>query len=139
MTGMVEPLLPYVGILALIIRVWMGANMVIHGRPQLGEGMAKSIKYFKEIGVPEIAVKMGVYLEVFGGIFLVIGLIVPIVALLFVIYMAAISVVKKTKMHAQYVVVGKPSYEIDVLYVMLALVLLVLGAGALSLDGAIGI
>src|ERR1019366_9397969 len=115
MTGMLEPLLPYVGYLALVVRVCMGANMVIHGRPKLGKGMAQAIQHFKGVGVPEIAVKMGVYLEVFGGIFLVIGLIVPVVALLFIVYMAAITVVKKTKMHAEYIAVGKPSYEIDVL------------------------
>jgi len=46
---------------------------------------------------------------------------------------------KKRKMQADYITQGKPSYEVDVLYLALALVLVFLGAGAFSLDGALGI
>jgi putative oxidoreductase len=139
MTGLLEPLLSDVGILSLIIRVWMGGNMVVHGRAKLGKAMAQPIQYFKTMGIPEVATKMGVYLEFFGGIFLVIGLIVPIVGVLFAIYMASIAIVTKTKQHAQYIAPGKPSYEVNVLYLMLAIVLVFLGAGVLSLDRLIGL
>jgi len=55
--------------------------------------------------------------------------------------MVSASVLKKRKMHADYIALaqGKPSYEIDALYLALALVLVFLGAGVLSLDGALGI
>jgi uncharacterized membrane protein YphA (DoxX/SURF4 family) len=74
-----------------------------------------------------------------GGIFLILGLLVPLVGALFIVFMAANSIMKKRKMHADYIAQGKPSYEIDVLYLTLALVLVFIGAGALSLDGALGI
>jgi len=69
------------------------------------------------------------------------GLLVPIVGLFFVVFMVSASVLKKRKMHADYIALaqGKPSYEIDALYLALALVLVFLGAGVLSLDGALGI
>lgn len=80
-------------------------------------------------------------LEFFGGIFLVVGLIVPVVASLFAIQMLAVVAMKRSKMHASFVSVtpGKPTYEIDVLYLLLALALIVLGAGAFSLDSVLGI
>lgn len=90
------------------------------------------------MGMPAWTATTATYLELLGGIFLIIGLIVPIVAALFVIQFAAIIVMKKMKMYAEYIVSGKPSYEIDVLYLILAIVILVLGSGVLSLDGAIG-
>ncbi len=41
-------------------------------------------------------------------------------------------------MKAGYIVSNKPSYEVDTLYLMLSIVLVVLGAGAVSIDGLIG-
>jgi uncharacterized membrane protein YphA (DoxX/SURF4 family) len=58
---------------------------------------------------------------------------------LFVVFMVANSVMKKRKMHADYISAGKPSYEVDALYLALALVLVFLGAGVFSLDGALGL
>jgi hypothetical protein len=48
---------------------------------------------------------------------------------------------KKSKMHATFISTeqGKPTYEIDAVYLLLALVFLVLGAGPLSLDGLLGL
>ena len=51
--------------------------------------------------------------------------------------MIANVIMKKTKMKATYI--GKDSYEIDITYLILSLVLIVLGAGALSVDSVIGI
>jgi uncharacterized membrane protein YphA (DoxX/SURF4 family) len=46
-----------------------------------------------------------------------------------------------SKMHAKFISTeqGKPTYEIDVLYLLLALVFLVLGAGPYSLDRLLGL
>jgi uncharacterized membrane protein YphA (DoxX/SURF4 family) len=46
---------------------------------------------------------------------------------------------KKNKMKAAYVSSGKPSYEIDILYLLFSIMLIVLGAGAFSIDGLIGL
>ena len=76
-------------------------------------------------------------MEFFGGLFLIIGLIVPLVGLFFAIFMIAYVIMKRTKMNAVYI--GKTSYEIDITYLILSLVLIVLGAGALSVDSLIGL
>jgi putative oxidoreductase len=138
MTAPLDPLIPYVGYLALIIRVWVGANFVIHARPKL-QGMPQTVQSMKGLGVPAGATYAATALELVGGIALILGLLVPIVGAFFVLFMLANSVMKKRKMHADYISAGKPSYEIDVLYVALALVLVFLGAGVFSLDGALGI
>jgi len=138
MTAILDPLIPYTGYLALILRVWVGANFVIHARPKL-QSMPQTIQSMKGLGVPAGATYAATALELGGGIALILGLLVPIVGLFFVLFMVSASVMKKRKMHAEYISAGKPSYEIDVLYVALALVLVFLGAGVLSLDGALGV
>jgi putative oxidoreductase len=138
MTALLDPLLPYTGYLALIIRVWVGANFVIHARPIL-QNMPKTVQSMKGLGVPAGATYAATALELAGGIALILGLLVPIVGAFFVVFMVSASVMKKRKMHADYISAGKPSYETDVLYLALALVLVFLGAGVFSLDGALGL
>ena len=141
MTGILDPLLPYAGYLALILRIWVGANFIIHARPRLGKGLAPTAQALKGLGVPAGATYAATALELVGGVFLILGLLVPIVGGLFVIFMASASIMKKRKMNAEYIGLGqgKPSYEVDALYLALALVLVFLGAGVFSLDGAIGL
>jgi putative oxidoreductase len=140
MSGLLEFLLPYTGVLALVLRVWLGANYIIHSRPKLGkEGMTRTAQFMKSVGIPPAAGLAATMLELFGGIFLIIGLIVPIVSAFFAIFMASNILMKKLKLHQSYIDPAKPSYEIDALYLGLAIVLIVLGAGALSLDGLIGL
>lgn len=138
MTGILESLLPYTGYLALLLRVWVGANFVIHARPKL-QSMPQTIQSMKGLGVPAGATYAATVLELAGGIALILGLLVPVVGVFFVVFMVANSIMKKRKMHADYIAQGKPSYEVDALYLALALVLVFLGAGVFSLDGAMGI
>jgi putative oxidoreductase len=139
MTATLDPLLPYVGYLALVLRVWVGANSIIHARPKLGANLGQTAQHMKGLGVPAGATYAATALELLGGIFLILGLLVPLVGGLFVLFMASASIMKKRKMHADYIAVGKPSYEVDILYLALALALVFLGAGVFSLDGALGI
>jgi putative oxidoreductase len=138
MTALLDPLLPYVGYLALILRVWVGANFIVHARPKLSS-MPQTVQSMKGLGVPAGATYAATALELGGGVALIVGLLVPLVGALFVFFMAANSVMKKRKMKADYIAMGKPSYEVDALYFALALALVFLGAGAFSLDGALGI
>lgn len=138
MSTLLDPLIPYVGYLALVLRVWVGASFVLHARPKL-RGMSQTVKNMAGLGVPAGATYAATALELVGGIALIVGLLVPVVGTLFVVFMVANSILKKRKMHADYIAMGKPSYEVDVLYLALALVLVFLGAGVLSLDGTLGI
>ncbi len=138
MTTLFDLLLPYVGYLALVLRVWVGANFVIHARPKL-QNLPQTVQNMKGMGVPAGATYAATALELGGGVALILGLLVPIVGLLFVVFMVANSIMKKRKMQADYISMAKPSYEVDALYLALALVLVFLGAGVFSIDGALGI
>ncbi|MDQ6723441.1 MAG: DoxX family protein [Thermoproteota archaeon] len=140
MTNLSDVFLTYVPYIALVTRIWVGGNMMIHGYPKL-RNMKKTAEEMKQaLGIPAVATYISSILEFFGGIFLIIGLIVPIVALFFAIFMIAIVIMKKTKMKAAYIThPSQPSYEIDITYLILSIVLIVLGAGAFSVDSFIGL
>jgi uncharacterized membrane protein YphA (DoxX/SURF4 family) len=78
-------------------------------------------------------------LAFFGGLFLIIRLIVPIVGLFFAIFMIANVIMKKRKMNAAYIDPRKASYEIDMRYLIHSILVIVLGAGAFSVDSTIGL
>jgi putative oxidoreductase len=136
MTGFFEMLLPYATYLALFLRVWVGANFVAHGYPKLGNAKAQTLQWTKSMGVPTVATYLAIILEFFGGLSLIIGFLVPLVGFCIVLEMAGAIVLKKTKMKAAYI--GQNSYEIDITYLMLAIALIVLGAGVISVDSLLG-
>jgi DoxX len=93
--SMAEPFLAFVPYLALVARVWVGANMMIHGYSKLRNLKHAAEEAKKTLGVPIGATYTATILEVFGGLFLIIGLIVPLVALFFAIFMIANVIMKE--------------------------------------------
>jgi putative oxidoreductase len=138
MSTLLEPFIGYTAYLALLLRVVVGGTLMIHGYPKL-KSRAQSMNWMKSLGLPGMTAVLATILEFFGGLFLIVGLIVPIVALFLAIQFASITLMKKNKMKASYVDPGKPSYEIDVAYLLFSIILIVLGAGVLSIDGLIGL
>jgi len=130
-------LMPYTAYLALLLRVWVGANFVAHGYPKLGKTREQTLQWTKSLGVPVVATYLAIILEFFGGLSLIIGFIVPVVGFFIVLEMITVIFLKKTKMKAPYM--GQNSFEIDITYLMLAIVLIVVGAGAISLDSVLGL
>ena len=136
MTGIFQMFLPYAGFLALFLRVWVGVNFVAHGYPKLGKGRQQTLQWTKSLGVPAAATYLAIILEFFGGLSLIIGFIVPIVGFFIALEMIGAILLKKTKMKAPYM--GQNSFEIDITYLMLAIALIVLGAGVISVDSFLG-
>jgi putative oxidoreductase len=136
---MPEPFLAFVPYLALVTRIWVGANMMIHGYSKLRNLKQAAEETKQTLGIPIGATYTATILEFFGGFFLIIGLIVPIVGLFFAIFMIANVIMKKTRINAAYIAPDKASYEIDITYLILSIILIVLGAGALSVDSVIGL
>lgn len=125
-------LLPYAGFLALFLRVWVGANFVGHGYPKIGKGRQQTLQWTKSLGVPSVLTYLAIVLEFFGGLSLIIGFLVPLVGFCVALEMGGAIVLKKTKMKAPYM--GQNSYELDIVYFMLGIALVILGAGPLSVD-----
>ena len=141
MSGLLEVLNSYGPELLLILRVGVGAGLALHGYPKAKGGRVQAGQWLKSMGVTPVAADLVTVLEFFGGIFLILGLLTPLVGLFFVVQFGSIIWMKKSKMHASFISTeqGKPTYEIDAVYLLLALVFLVLGAGPLSLDGLLGL
>lgn len=122
--------------IALFLRVLLGAAMIAHGIPKVKGGWgAQSGQWIGSMGVPPVAARLVTVLEFFGGVFLVVGLLVPLVAAFFAVQFVAIIAMKASKMKAGFMGGnGKPGYEIDFTYLLLSLAVLLLGSGALSVD-----
>jgi putative oxidoreductase len=141
MTGVLEILNPYGSVLLLILRIVVGIGMVIHGYPKIKGGRVQAGQWMKSMGIPPFTADLATILEFFGGILLIFGLFTPVVGLFLAIHFGAIALMKSSKMHAKFISMeqGKPTYELDILYVLLALVFVFLGAGTYSLDHLIGL
>jgi putative oxidoreductase len=136
---MFEQLTPYTSYLALVLRVVVGVTMVMHGYPKL-KNPKQTIEWTKGLGVPVAATWLAIILEFFGGIALIIGLIVPIVAFFIALEMIGNAILKKTKMKSPYLAgQNAAAYEIDITYLLLAITLIVLGAGVFSIDAFLGL
>jgi putative oxidoreductase len=137
MASLSEALFVFIPYVALIVRVWMGINMVIHGYPKIKAFKQTAQQMNQALGIPIKVTYISSILEFFGGIFLIVGLIVPIVALFFAIYMISIVFMKRKKMKAVYISPQGTSYELDITYIIISIALFALGAGAFSIDSLI--
>lgn len=133
--------LGYAGLLLVILRIGTGAGLIAHGYPKAAGGRVQAGQWMKSLGVPAVTADFATVLEFIGGIFVIAGFLTPLVGLFMVLQFGSITLVKISKMKAKFVTSdrAKPSYELDVLYLMLGLVLLFLGAGPFSLDNLFGI
>lgn len=134
--------LPY---FVLLLRLFLGAALTFHGFPKFMPQVRQQLgQWMNSIGIPSLVVPLVTINEFFGGIFLILGLIVPVVSIFLLIQFVAIVLVKKIKMKGAFFAPGgpesrKPEYEVDLLYAFLAITLLFLGAGPISIDSIIGL
>jgi putative oxidoreductase len=141
MGGLLEVFGPLSPVLLLVLRIFLGWRMTTSGYPKLKGGRVQSEQWMKSMGIPPIAADLVTILEFFGGIFLIVGFLTPLVALFFALEFGSIVWMKKTKLHARFTTreEGKPTYEVEVFIIALALVFLVFGAGSYSLDHLLGL
>ncbi len=120
-----------------VLRIIIGATMLIHGYPKLKDGAKSAGAWMKSMGIPPFTAALAMLLEVIGGIALILGVLTPLASILFAIFMVSNIVMKKTKINAVYVSTEKPSYEVDVLYLVIFLTIFIVGAGQYSLDAVL--
>ena len=137
----VDPLYGLAPELSLFLRVVLGASLVVHGLPKVRGGWRQAAQWMGSMGVPTWTAAAATGVEFFGGAVLMVGFATPLVAALVTLQFGSIIAMKKSRMHASFVSMdpAKPSYELDVFYLLVAAALVVLGAGALSLDSLTGI
>jgi uncharacterized membrane protein YphA (DoxX/SURF4 family) len=122
----------YTSILLLAFRLAAGAGWLQHGILKVrGGAWNQAGQWIQSMGVPAFVAPLVTLLEVGGGIFLIVGLIVPIVGFLFFLEMLSLVLMKKYKMKSSFLPKqqGQSSYELDFLYMLIALALIAVGSG----------
>lgn len=116
----------------LALRIVLGVSFISHGYPKL-KNRTEVIQWFDAQGIKPAAFWWLVVFvtEFFGGIALVLGAFVPVVAALLMINMlVAMGKVKWGKVGFS----REEGWELDLAYFVMALSLVLLGAGAYSID-----
>lgn len=119
---------------ALPLRLAVGILFVVHGYPKLiaPGGLKGTIGWLKSQGVPGAVViaPLVALLEFLGGLALIVGLLTPIVSILFTIEMVFTTIFSKVKLGKKFAM----GYELDVVLLAGSITLAILGGGAPSLD-----
>ncbi len=121
---------------ATVARMALGALILVHGVPKI-KSLKGTAGWVMSTGFPGGAAFAVLFslLEFFGGIALLLGFLTQIVAVLFVLEMVATSIFSKTKLGKKFVL----GYELNVVYLVLAATVALLGAGPWSADRALGL
>lgn len=130
----------------LFLRFIIGYGFIAHGWVKWTRGPAGLEKLLHQMGVPFASAMAHVlpYLELFGGLALMIGLFVSIIS----IPLIAIMLTAMLTIHLKYgfssvntiglspdgPIFGPPGYEINLVYIASLLALIVSGAGVFSVD-----
>ena len=114
----------------LLLRVALGASFIFHGYPKLNHP-AQALKEFSGYGLPSYFAYISGILEVFGGGLLIAGLFTRGVALLLTIEMGLILARTITRSPGFYAF-GR--YEMPLLLDAMALAIVTMGAGLISID-----
>lgn len=130
---MIQPLFVFSDWGLLILRVALGVIMVAHGWPKL-KNLKGTAAGFKAMGFkpPKFWGTVAAIVEFFGGLALILGLFTQFFA--FLIAIQFIVAILKVKGKMGFV----NGYEFDLLILAAAFALMILGAGAISLDTAWG-
>jgi putative oxidoreductase len=134
--GMIETLFGVnPDIAALILRLALGSLFIIHGYPKLTSGRKQGEGWMKSMGLPTGLVGFAGFVEFFGGLGLVIGLLTPIVAVLFAVWMVGTTWLATSKLKKKYM----GGWELDLTLLLVSLALAALGSGMISLDHLLGV
>lgn len=119
-----------------ILRAVVGVIFVTHGWPKLMDGASGTAEFFGMLGIPAATASAWLItlLEVFGGIALLLGLLVPFVAVLFIVHMT-VGLLLVHLPEGWYVIgPGTGGMEFNVLLIAALVTFLLAGSGKPALD-----
>jgi putative oxidoreductase len=127
----------------LVVRVVLGVVFFAHGAQKTfgwfgGHGLTATIGGFRQMNIPPAATAIAAFIECFGGLALIVGLLARPAAL----GLIAIMLMAIAKVHGRHgfflnfaMTPGKGhGYEFNLALIAMALSILIGGAGALSID-----
>ena len=131
---------------ALLLRLTIGFGFMAHGWAKISRGTAgfEKLLAFEGVPFPHLNALVGPYVELLGGLALILGayvvivavplLVTMLVALFFVQGHYGFSAVKTKGLTPEGPLFGPPGYEINLLYISGLVSLICTGPGLLSLD-----
>ncbi len=117
----------------LLVRLVMGLAFILHGWPKIQNPMG----WMNEMGgssVPSILQAVAALAEFGGGIGLILGLLTPVAAFGLVCQMIGALILVHLPQGHPFVSQGGPSYELPLVYLVVAIMLIALGPGKWSID-----
>ena len=124
----------------VILRLGIGATFILHGYPKLfpsGPGGFAGLLQNLGFPGPVFLAYMVSILEFVGGIAMVLGLFVRYIDVLMAIEMIVTSTRVKMPRGVGFIFSKGTGWELDFLLLIIALALVLLGAGAISVDAAL--
>jgi|SRR4051812_48059902 putative oxidoreductase len=116
----------------LILRVVLGITFLIHGIAKFQMGLGNVAGWFESIGILGFLGYVVAFIELLGGIALIFGIGTRIVSALIAIVM--IGAIFTSKLSLGFIGAEAAGYELDVVLLSMAVVLLISGSQLLSLD-----
>ena len=129
----------------LVVRLGLGVVFFAHGAQKVlgwfgGPGLGGTIKMFQGLGVPPAATTLAAFIELVGGVAMITGLLARPAAIGIVIVML-VAISKVHGKHGFFLNLGVPGkgpgFEFNFALIVMALAILIGGAGVLSLDRVI--
>lgn len=118
---------------AFILRVTLGALFLIHGIVKFQGGIENTVGWFSSIGLPGFMAYGVAWLEIIGGIALIIGFETRIVSVLYALLM--IGAILKVKLSVGLLGNGQTAgYELDLAFLAMAVYLAISGSKLLSIN-----
>lgn len=139
------PLSRATDVLLLLVRVAIGILFIDHGLQKYTAqgGLAAFQGFLKSLGnvpAPEVTSRVVPLIEIAGGTLLILGLLTRVLAAVLAVEMVITGfLVKLHDLHAPIVSQTMAGVELDAVYLLVLLTLLVVGAGRLSADVLIGL
>lgn len=118
----------------LLVRLVVGVAFILHGWPKVKQPFSWMEGMGASVTPPGFLQAVGAFIEVGGGLLLILGLLTPLAALALALQMiAALSLVHWPAGHP-FVAAGGSSYELPLVYLLLFVLFMTTGAGRFSLD-----
>lgn len=122
---------------SLLLRVILGITFLIHGWAKLQMGLGNVAGFFQSLGIPGGMGYIVSFIELFGGIAMILGIGTRVVALLFAFVM--IGAIFTAKLSAGFMGNGQMAgYELDLALLIISVYLVLNGSPLYSLDQMLG-
>ncbi|MDA7026643.1 DoxX family protein [Bacillus sp. CLL-7-23] len=118
---------------ALILRLITGLTFLLHGIHKLQGGFDNTVGFFNSFGIPGFLAYVVVFIELVGGVLMILGVGTRIIGFLFAV--VVVGAIFTVKLSAGFIGTdGSMGYEFDLALLAIAIHLMLNGSQLLSLD-----